>query len=57
MKTITIALMAIFLSMSFFSCSPESISGTDDLYDNIQATEGDDGEVVAPPPPPGPQED
>lgn len=43
--------MALVLSMSFFSCTGESISETDNLYDT-HATEGDDEDVIAPPPQP-----
>ena len=40
--------MALVLSISFFSCTGESISETDNLYDT-HATEGDDGQIKPPP--------
>ena len=40
--------MALVLSMSFFSCTAESISETDSLYDT-HATGGDDGQIKPPP--------
>ncbi|GAA3644483.1 hypothetical protein [Flavivirga jejuensis] len=51
MKKVTIALMALVLSTSLFSCTGESISETDDLYDT-HATEGDDEQVK-----PSPEDD
>ncbi len=45
MKKVTIALMALVLSISFFSCTEEPIPETDELYET-HATEGDDEDVT-----------
>ena len=44
MKKVMIAVMALVFNTMMISCSTESIAETDELL-NIQATEGDDGEV------------
>lgn len=44
MKKVVIALMAIVLNTFLFSCTSDSIAEEDTLYE-IQATEGDDGDV------------
>jgi len=43
--------MVLAFNMFLFSCTDDSVSGNDSLYEN-QATEGDDGQVKPPPPPP-----
>lgn len=45
--------MAIVFNMFLFSCTAESIAETDELL-NVQATEGDDGNIPPAPPPPPP---
>lgn len=44
MKKVTIAFMALMFSMFLFSCTNDSISETDTLYET-QSTEGDDGQI------------
>lgn len=46
-----IAVMALVFNMFLFSCTDDSVTEVDSLYD-IQATEGDDGNPPPPPPPP-----
>ncbi len=40
--------MALVFNMFLFSCSKDSIEETETLYE-MQATEGDDGDVQEPP--------
>tara|TARA_R110000765_G_scaffold295818_3_gene390982 strand:- start:12453 stop:12617 length:165 start_codon:yes stop_codon:yes gene_type:complete len=51
MKKVMIAVMALVFNMFLFSCTDDSVTEVDSLYD-IQATEGDDGNPPPPPPPP-----
>ncbi|MDO6491327.1 MAG: hypothetical protein ABJD66_07480 [Cellulophaga sp.] len=51
MKKVFIALMALVLNMSMFSCSVDSADANDALYET-QATEGDEGEDIPLPEPP-----
>ncbi|SFW55323.1 hypothetical protein [Cellulophaga fucicola] len=51
MKKVFIALTALVLNMSMFSCSVDSVDANDALYET-QATEGDDGEDIPLPEPP-----
>ncbi|WP_171037053.1 hypothetical protein [Maribacter algarum] len=44
MKKVMLAIMALVLNMSLFSCTTDSIAETDTLYET-QSTEGDDGDV------------
>lgn len=48
MKKLSIAVMALLFSIFLFSCTEDSISETDTLYD-MQSTEGDDSDVNDPP--------
>lgn len=48
MKRIFIAVMALVCNTLLFSCTTDSVAETDSLYE-IQATEGDDGDVQEPP--------
>lgn len=43
--------MALLFNMFLFSCTADSVTDTNKLYEN-QATEGDDGDSPPPPPPP-----
>lgn len=52
MRKIIIALMALVCNMFLFSCTSDTVTEEEILYEN-QATEGDDGQVNPPPPPPG----
>ena len=49
MKKILIAVLVIVMNTVLFSCNPDSVAESDALY-NIQAAEGDDGNVPPPPP-------
>ena len=49
MKKILIAVLVIVMNTVLFSCNPDSVAESDVLY-NIQAAEGDDGNVPPPPP-------
>ena len=49
MKKIVIAVMALTLNVFMFSCDKDSTAENNALYETI-ATEGDDGDVKAPPP-------
>lgn len=49
MKKILIAILVIAMNTVFFSCKPDSVAESDALY-NIQAAEGDDGDIPPPPP-------
>ena len=49
MKRIFIAVMALVFNTFLFSCTKDAIAETDTLYE-IQATEGDDGQIKPPPP-------
>jgi hypothetical protein len=51
MKKVFIAVLAIVLNSFLFSCTSESSTESDTLYET-QATEGDDGQIKPPPPPP-----
>tara|TARA_R110000868_G_scaffold36471_10_gene129609 strand:+ start:2818 stop:2982 length:165 start_codon:yes stop_codon:yes gene_type:complete len=51
MKKAFIAVMVIFLNTFLFSCTSDSASQNDSLYETM-ATEGDDGQIKPPPPPP-----
>ena len=44
MKKIFLATLALVICMSLFSCTTDSLTDGDLLYDT-EATEGDDGEV------------
>ena len=44
MKKLIMAVLALVLNMSLFSCTKDSIAESDSLYET-QATEGDDGEI------------
>tara|TARA_R110001583_G_scaffold14793_15_gene61639 strand:+ start:957 stop:1139 length:183 start_codon:yes stop_codon:yes gene_type:complete len=49
MKKILIAVLVIVMNTVLFSCNPDSVAESDALY-NLQAVEGDDGNVPPPPP-------
>lgn len=49
MKKILIAVLVIVMNTVLFSCNPDSVAESDALY-NLQAAEGDDGNVPPPPP-------
>ncbi|MBD1259799.1 hypothetical protein HZY62_04305 [Maribacter polysiphoniae] len=49
MKKILIAILVIAMNTVFFSCKPDSVAESDALY-NMQAAEGDDGDIPPPPP-------
>ena len=51
MKKIYIILLAVFLNMAFFSCTPNSIN---EDSQTPQACCGEEGEILPPPPPPPP---
>lgn len=51
MKKVFIALMALVLNISLFSCTVDSADENDALY-KTQATEGDEGEIIPLPEPP-----
>lgn len=44
--------MALVFNTFLFSCTSDSVAETDALYET-RATEGDDGDPITPPPPPG----
>ncbi len=45
-------ILAVVFSTFLFSCETDSITESETLFET-QATEGDDGDPVTPPPPPG----
>ena len=51
MKKVFIAILAIVLNTFLFSCTKDTSSQNDSIYET-QATEGDDGQIKPPPPPP-----
>ena len=44
MKKLLLAVLALVLNVSLFSCTTDSIAENDSLYE-IQATEGEDGQT------------
>jgi hypothetical protein len=52
MRKISIVTVIAFLCLYTISCTPEVLA--EDEYIELQATEGDDGDVTPPPPPPPP---
>ncbi|EDP97177.1 hypothetical protein U8527_02480 [Kordia algicida OT-1] len=52
MRKISIIVAIVFLSLYTVSCTPEVLA--EEEYTELQATEGDDGDVTPPPPPPPP---
>lgn len=45
MKKLVLVLVLIAGNMSFISCTSEVSSSNDALYENLSATEGDDGDI------------
>ena len=45
MKKIAFIIVLVVTNMSFFACDDDSYAETDSLYENLSATEGDDGDV------------
>ncbi len=52
MKNFLVAVVALIMNAFLFSCTSDSIADKDTLYET-QATEGDDGDPITPPPPGG----
>ncbi|SMC35268.1 hypothetical protein [Cellulophaga tyrosinoxydans] len=53
MKKVFIAVLAIVLNTFLFSCTKDTSTQSDLIYET-NATEGDDGDIKPPPPPPDP---
>lgn len=45
MKKIAFLLVLIISNLSLISCDKDNVADTDALYQNLSATEGDDGDV------------
>ena len=45
MKKIAFLLVLIISNLSLFSCDKDNVADTDAMYQNLAATEGDDGDV------------
>tara|TARA_R110000765_G_scaffold90775_1_gene172567 strand:+ start:168 stop:350 length:183 start_codon:yes stop_codon:yes gene_type:complete len=45
MKKIIFLIALVFASMSFISCNNDTVAETDAMYQNLSATEGDDGDI------------
>jgi len=45
MKKIVLVLVLIVANMSLISCNSDAVTEKDSLYENLAATEGDDGDI------------